>query len=1432
MTYADKTISLFKFLRGICAMRSRPILSIDGYEWTLKIRDIPDLGEFVRLPGGEEGSVLASFAKPGMLDLSERAEAAREIFASLYQKHIDLERETETLEIISANGFFFDREAPAICHPLLTARARTRFDPWNNSINIEDTDAPAELNASLLQQIDGLNLEAVKEMADELDSNGIRPFDEAASGYLELLSRKLSSESAFSSDGVADGWAEKDRFLICVDPILIIRTRPDNSMKAIDNIIAVIESTGHVPSFIRDVVSGGEAKLEATGINESLEDMLAAANGEDRKILLSKAANREQLEIARRIEDHSGVLVQGPPGTGKTHTIANLLGHFLAEGKSVLVTSHTRKALSVLKDKLSAGLRSLCVSVIDESNKDMEKSVDSITDFMASHSSHELRRELEDLVREREGLIDELAAARREIFNIMCAEAGEIVIDGTTATTSEAAAALNVPELEGIIPGGIASGAIMPLTYDELRELYSTNAAITADDERDLIGGIPAVDALPSASELAFDIEAISAARREAFSTSSDHGWKVSIANDGSIAITAARASIKIPPIGADGSARLRETAADVILPEEWMIAAASDGSRGGVFKDRWQKLASLFESAIELSAACVEGRMGREIIFDDHGSEAEFVAALNKLRPMFEKNGKVSRFSAFFDGSLTRTVDAIRIDGAEISSPDDCDLILKEIELRKLKKRCSALWHDVAVKAGASEISEDIFAEYPEAAEDLVRKIRSSLSWKERSIAQVLEIAHDLDMPIDKLLPKAAGAAPIKELHDEISKTFAKTAEIVEIADRARSSFERIDRAVCELTRSADAGSAIAAEALGAIREMNDAKYGEALERIRELDGKSEIARRRESLLSSLAAIAPKWADAIRIREEIHGADTPPSNIHAAWKVEQCRTIITELEKRPYDALQEKCRNLGDRYKKLTAACAEKSAWCRMLERTESDIDMKQTLQGWKQTVKKIGKGTGKNAAAYRAKARELMARCQNSVPVWIMPVSKVLESLDPAKNRFDIVIIDEASQSDITELAALYTADKAIIVGDDRQVSPMGVGIKIDQINALQQMFIKDRIPNAHLYDAGTSIYDIAATTFHPLILREHFRCVPDIISFSSRLSYDGKMTALRDPGSTKLLPSVVVHTVEGAERAADLKENRSEARAIVALIRSCIEQKEYADATFGVISMLGTEQSKLIQSMILSAFDPSEIDKHKILCGIPANFQGDERDVIFLSLVDSPSSEPLKLRDFGASDAIRKRYNVAASRACDQLWVVTSLDPSKDLKPGDIRKTLIDHSNDPKITGAAHHSASRGRFEETISSLIGQCGHSVSSDVRIGNYLLDTVVSNGITRVAIECDGERGKDAFSSIIADMEEQSVLERAGWRFIRVRGSEFYHHPQQTLDKIIATLNELGIAPNSDVPPTSDLLARVRTRAETIAEEIIKKEEEARALKK
>src|SRR5262249_7881583 len=147
--------------------------------------------------------------------------------------------------------------------------------------------------------------------------------------------------------------------------------------------------------------------------------------------------NAEQLEIARHLEQQGAVLVQGPPGTGKTHTIANLLGHLLSQGKRVLVTSHTAKALKVLRDHVVKPLQPLCVSVLNDDSKQMESTVDAITERLAFSDPNTLEREAAILNRERSVLLRQLRETRARLGEARHDEYRAIVLAGEEISPSQ-----------------------------------------------------------------------------------------------------------------------------------------------------------------------------------------------------------------------------------------------------------------------------------------------------------------------------------------------------------------------------------------------------------------------------------------------------------------------------------------------------------------------------------------------------------------------------------------------------------------------------------------------------------------------------------------------------------------------------------------------------------------------------------------------------------------------------------------------------------------------------------------------------------------------------------------------------------------------------------------------------------------------------------
>jgi len=212
--------------------------------------------------------------------------------------------------------------------------------------------------------------------------------------------------------------------------------------------------------------------------------------------------------------------------------------------------------------------------------------------------------------------------------------------------------------------------------------------------------------------------------------------------------------------------------------------------------------------------------------------------------------------------------------------------------------------------------------------------------------------------------------------------------------------------------------------------------------------------------------------------------------------------------------------------------------------------------------------------------------------------------------------------------------------------------------------------------------------------------------------------------------------------------------------------------------------------------------------VLCGNASQFQGDERDVIFLSMVNSPGEHALPLR---RRDDQRKVFNVAASRARDQLWVVHSLEPGRDLKGGDLRLRLISHveaaaddgeaAKTSKAKAKAKAPAQQRHFaselERELCHRLEDRGYLVLRHYPIGDGVIDLVVEGlGGRRVAVQCDGDRV--LAGDIVEDqLAQQMSLRRLGWEFLRVRASDVVRDGEQAFARLFQRLGERGVRPGA-----------------------------------
>ena len=1327
----------------------------------------------------------------------KKIETVRKLFDVLYSKYLSLDRDSDTLELLVGNGIV---KVPNedIYYPVLLKKVNFSLDAERNLItvvdNSDDDFITQELYLNFLADVENVNLDNVFKLGDKIIENNIHPIskNDVIKDFFREFIHNLNPRAEFTEDKKIS----EDDNVITIEwkPILFIRKKDDGKIEAINNIIKDIEEGGEIPGYLAELV----------GIIEN--DKKEIENIPD--ILFTKETNNEQMEIIKNIYSHKAVVVQGPPGTGKTHTIANLLGHFLAEGKNVLITSQTRKALEVLKEKIPNEIQDLCISMLDDDSSDLGNSVESISEKIAYLNVENLKNEYEEIERNRNELKEDIKNTKRKIFNIKSQESKPIIYNNESISLKEAGEFLKKNEKElDKIPGIVSSGVPCPISNEELDFLKSGyKKSISKEEEKEIELGLNKISDFWSLEEFKEMLEAKREIKSKIELLLKNRKYHISdeiLHIDDKITIDLEKFK-KYTHIGNIIPDELK-------IIEDWKKEACIAGMENSGDRKIWLNFIKDIRRLCELTNNTKDKFFKKDIVYKDMD-----VSTAKKLIISL-KNG-IERPGFFFNHRLRKAKreisDKITINKRILETLYDCDLALEYTNLIELKENTKNSWdllmagNTLMDKAISDKNSFKQLYSYTDEIEYL-------LNWYERekkSFLYKLENAGFQRLNINRTEGKPAYIDEINQIFDFIPVL----KELIAIA-KVGIEYRKIDKKRIDYLEKIEniirKNSPLGNEIKIAIEKEDIEKYSETLKKLEVLAGKEELYKKHKDLLKNIKAVANLWGNELEkglFNEKIE-------NIYNAWKYKQISQTLKELVEKPYESLQEDLLEKSEELNKLTAELVTKKTWYNIVKFIEEkdNLAVSQALRGWKQTIQKIGKGTGKNTVLYKKHAKEKMLLCQKVVPAWIMPLNKVFDTLNPVENKFDIVIVDEASQSDISSLILLYMAKKIIVVGDDKQVSPSDVGVNIDKINMFRRKYIKGNVANDDLYGVRASLYSIVSTTFQPISLREHFRSVPEIIEYSNKTSYNNQILPLRDSSSSILKPAIVEYKVDGKR---ENKVNKVEAETIVNLIEACLSMEEYKNSSFGIISLLGDEQAELIQHLIVKRISAVDIENHKILCGNPASFQGDERDVIFISLVDSSEeNKTLRLVGDGIEGATRKRYNVAVSRAKDQLWIVHSIDKN-NLKEGDLRKELFEYIDSVKEntfekTIDEHRVISE--FENEIIKYLLEKNYTVKQQLRVGSYDIDIVAICGNKKIIIECDGKNSNCSQEEIIINLAEQEVLERCGWEFIRVRASQYFRNPDKAMKELILQLEDKGIYPNNKENHSNEneLLNNIKSKA-------------------
>jgi RecA/RadA recombinase len=254
-----------------------------------------------------------------------------------------------------------------------------------------------------------------------------------------------------------------------------------------------------------------------------------------------------------------------------------------------------------------------------------------------------------------------------------------------------------------------------------------------------------------------------------------------------------------------------------------------------------------------------------------------------------------------------------------------------------------------------------------------------------------------------------------------------------------------------------------------------------------------------------------------------------------------------------------------------------------------------------------------------------------------------------------FDMAVIDEASQADVAScLPILHRARRAIIIGDEMQLRPIVTLPEPKNEELLQAFGLEGE--KFRRYDFRTSsMLDLAYDRFtaaggRRLVLKDHYRCHPDIISYSNRCFYDG---CLRIRTSRNTGPGLYLHPCEG--EAHPRWRNPAEIDIVLTLVTRTLAAG-YGHAQIGVVTPFRQQAEAIINR--LRNEDLFEGDSGIVAVSTAHGFQGDERDVMILSLVvanNMPSGTIKWIHDINTDS--KNLLNVAVTRARRELHVVAN-------------------------------------------------------------------------------------------------------------------------------------------------------------------------------
>ncbi|GIW94353.1 MAG: hypothetical protein KatS3mg110_2394 [Pirellulaceae bacterium] len=486
---------------------------------------------------------------------------------------------------------------------------------------------------------------------------------------------------------------------------------------------------------------------------------------------------------------------------------------------------------------------------------------------------------------------------------------------------------------------------------------------------------------------------------------------------------------------------------------------------------------------------------------------------------------------------------------------------------------------------------------------------------------------------------------------------------------------------------------------------------------------------------------------------------------------------------------------------------------FCR-LDRQRLEYAVQQVQQAHRQALPRTEGALGEMAVLSRELAkktrhlplRRLLAEAgrviQQIKPVFMMSPLSVAQYLEPGAVEFDLLLIDEASQIEpVDALGAVARCRQMVVVGDSKQLPPTAFFQRL----ASHEEVELDAAQTAGTADLESILSLCLARQMPSRMLRWHYRSRHhSLIAVSNREFYDKQLLVVPNPVPQSAgLGLSFRYVPDGRYDRGRSATNRIEARCVAEAVMQ--HARQFPHLSLGV-GTLGLPQRDAIEDEIerlrrqqpeceaFFALDKAEPFFVKNL----ENIQGDERDVIFISIGYGPDQNGDIHYHFGpvSQEGGERRLNVLMTRARQRCVVFSSLKAEQiDLsRATGIGPRVLKAFLECAEHGAAHEQMiacadGTSNLDRYITERLSEQGYQAAARVGLAGVYVELAVRDRAEPerflLGIDLDGPTRGALASARDRERIRPALLMDRGWKLYRSWSLDWYRRPDEELGRLL-----------------------------------------------